>query len=206
MKPWSLYHPYVMVDVQGVPVPLVDQALCLSAREFCQRTGAWAEWMTPITATPLTNRYPFGIAAEQELSRVLRIVRGTTELSVLSYLDAPLDWVDPDSTALVDKLVQLSDTEFMIYPNTSTDPIRLQLSLKPTIAATGAGDVLFDDYADEIASGVKARLMMTRGTPFFDPQTAVFHKAEFDRACRLAANRAFSQLSQSERRVKKSVL
>jgi hypothetical protein len=206
MKAWSLYHPFVLIDVPGASAPLVDQALCMAAREFCQRSGVWVEWSAPITATPETNRYPFGLTVDQELVRVVRAIRGSTELRVLSYRDVPPDWIDPDSTELVDSLVHLGGAEFLVFPKPTSESIKLQLSFKPSILAASGGDVLFDSFAEEIATGAKARLLMTRSTPFFDPQMAGVHQVAFDRACSLAANADFRQLSPGMRRVKKSAL
>ena len=193
MKSLSLLYPYVLPEVMGAPEPLVDQALRLAAREFCQRTSAWQEWQDAVSATS-TNRFEFDVPSGAEVVKVASAVVGKTPLDVLSYQDVPSDWMDPASTALHNKLVHLAGNEFLIFP-LPTEPIRLQLVFKPTLTASNVGDEVVDLWGEDIACGAKARLMAMRDMPFTDLTSASVNKAAFEAAIHRVANRAFQQRS-----------
>lgn len=205
MKAWSLFYPLVLPEVIGAPDPTVDQALVLATREFCQRTSAWTEWQDAQTAFTASNRFEFEIPAGAEVVKVARAVIGKTDLDVLSYRDVPADWVNPGSTMLRNKLVHFEGAEFLVFP-LPTDSIRLQLAFKPTLSAKTIPDALFDDYAEDIASGAKARLMAMRGMPFADGAHASFNRNAFESAIHQAANIGFAHRSPGMRVTKKSLI
>lgn len=202
MKALSLFHPYVLVEVSGAPDPLVNQAIVLTCRDFCQRTAVWTEWMDAIQPNA-TNRFEFDVSTSQELVKVVRALAGTTELDVLSYRDVPRDWMDPTSTQLINKLVHLEGNEFLVFP-LPTESIYLQLAFKPAISATTVADVLFDSYVEDIAAGAKARLMTMRDMPFTDIGHAAIHRQAYEAGISRAANIGFAHRSPAARVTKKS--
>lgn len=204
MKAWSLFHPFVLMDVMGAPDPVVNQALCLSAREFCQRTRVWTEWQDPVEPTPASNQYDFDVSSTVELVKVMRAISGTTELDVKSANQLPPDWQDTASTAFCDTLVCLDTSSYLVYPNTAA--VLLELAFKPSLTATNCGDILFDRWAEEIASGAKARLLMAPAADYFNASLAAVHKGLFERGVHSAANTGWAQRSASEQRTTKAVV
>jgi len=202
VKALDLFYPHVLPEVIGAPYPMVDQAIRLTCRDFCQRTGVWAEWMDAIPPGA-TNRFEFDLTPSQELVRVVKALAGTTELDVLSYRDVPSDWMDPTSTQLKNKLVHLQGDEFLVFP-LPTESIYLQLAFKPSIVATTVGDVLYDSHAEDIGSGTKARLMAMRDMPFTDLQHASVNRQAYEDAVSEAANLGFAHRSPGARVTKKS--
>lgn len=203
MKAWSLFYPYVLPEVIGAPDPLVEQALVLAAREFCQRTSAWMEFQDELQPHESTNRFEFEVPLGAELVKVMSAVVGTTSLDVFFNGDLPADWPDLRSTALRNKLVHLEGNEFLVFP-LPTAPLRLRLSFKPTLSAKTIPNALFDGYAEDIALGAKARLMAMRGMPFADGAHASFNRSAFESAIQQAANIGFAHRSPGMRVTKKS--
>lgn len=205
MKAWSLFYPLVLPEVMGATEPLVDQALRLSAREFCQRSSAWVEWQDAQPAMSASNRFEFEIPTGAEVVKVVRAVIGKTDLDILSCRDVPADWVDPTSTALRNKLVHFEGVEFLVFP-LPTESIRLQLAFKPTLSASTVGDDVFDKWGEDIAAGAKSRLMAMRAMPFTDLTSAAINKSQFEAAIHRCANRDFAQRSLGARITKKAPL
>lgn len=205
MKAWSLFYPYVLPEVIGAPNPLVDQALRLAAREFCQRGTAWVEFQDELQPLESTNRFEFEVPLGAELVKVVSAVVGTTPLDVFSNGDLPADWTDPRSTALRNKLVHLEGNEFLVFP-LPTAPLRLQLAFKPSLSAASVGDEVFDKWGEDVAAGAKARLMAMRGMPFTDLTSAAINKAQFEAAINRCANRGFALRSLGARVTKKAPL
>ena len=202
MKALDLFYPYVLPEVIGAPIPMVDQAIVLTCRDFCQRTAVWTEWMGAIPPGA-SNRFEFDLTSSQELVKVVKALAGTTELDVLSYRDVPRDWMDVTSTQLTNKLVHLEGDEFLVFP-LPTESIYLQLAFKPGITAATVADVLFDSYAEDIAEGAKARLMAMRDMPFTDINHAAIHKQAYEAAISQTANLGFAHRSPAARVTKKS--
>lgn len=202
MKALSLFYPYVMPEVAGASAPLVDQAIVLTCRDFCQRTAVWTEWMGAIPPGT-SNRFELDLTASQELVKVVKALAGTTELDVLSYRDVPRDWMDPASTQLTNKLVHLEGNEFLVFP-LPTESIYLQLAFKPAVTAATVADVLFDSCAEDIGAGAKARLMAMRDKPFSDFNHAAVNRQAYEAGISQTANLGFAHRSPGARVTKKS--
>jgi hypothetical protein len=205
MKAWSLFYPYVMPEVIGAPEPLVDQALRLAARDFCQRGTAWVEFQDELRPLESSNRFEFDVPSGAELVKVLSAVVGTTELDVFSNGDLPADWTNARSTTLRNKLVHLEGDEFLVFP-LPTEPIRLRLAFKPMLSATTVGDEVLNKWGEDVAAGAKSRLMAMRGMPFTDLTSSAINKAQFESAIHRCANRGFALRSPGTRVTKKAPL
>ena len=67
MKALDQFHPFILPDVMGCPVPTMNHHLLLAAREFCQKTKAWSVWLDSVTATGTTNQFDHDLTSQQEL-------------------------------------------------------------------------------------------------------------------------------------------
>ena len=204
MKPWSAFHPLVIADVTGCPVPMLDQALRNAAREFCKRTKAWAEWADAFTASGTTNRFDFDVGGGAELVAARRASVDGTWLNILDSDSLPGDWQQRDDTGPDGSLVHIDSTEYLIYPKPGAGAvIAIEMALRPSAAATGVGDVILESYAEAVAWGAKYRLQSQPGKAWTEPASAKQALMEFERAINAAANNGFSQKAPSLHRVKK---
>lgn len=206
MKLWADFHPYVLPDVPGCPEPMLDQALRETARDFCTRTKAWAEWMDPFTASSARALYEFEPDAGTEVVAALAATVGKDEYTVLGSKDLPAAWQDGEQGKVKDKtLIHVNSKEFILYPAPSAGQrITLQLALRPTMAGTGVGDVIFEEFTEAIAAGAKSKLMAKPRKEWTDLQTAAICGLEFERRVSMAANKDWHQSAQ--RRVSKAGL
>ena len=206
MKAWADFHPYVLPDVPGCPEPMLDQALRETARDFCTRTKAWAEWMDPLTASSARALYEFEPDAGTEVVAALAATVGEDGYAVIGAQALPAAWQDGKQGCVKDKtLIHVSSKEFILYPAPSAGQrITLQLALRPTMAGTGVGDVIFDEFAEAIAAGAKAKLMARPRKEWTDLQSAAMYGMEFERRVTLAANKDWHQSAQQ--RVSKAAL
>lgn len=72
------------------------------------------------------------------------------------------------------------------YPNGLT----MRVALKPTRSSTAVDDVLYEEYAETIASGALGRLLMSSGKPYTNVQAAMAHKGLFTQGLNVARQRA----------------
>jgi len=197
MAALSDFHPFILTDVMGCPIPTVDHRLILAAREFCDLSGIWREWLDTITADGTVNTFDHDLTSQQELIRYTRCIvndEDAGEYEILSRSDLPPDWSDTASTGLVDTVVHIDGAEFMVFSlPASGDTIRMEAVFKPKISATTLPAVLYDRFAEGVAAGALSRLLLLPNMPWTNPALADIHRRNFEAAAHLAANDGFRQ-------------
>lgn len=197
MKTWASFHPHVLPDVIGCPIPTVDHALREAAREFCLTTKAWQE-TEDVQADAGQTLFDFETPNGADLVKVIRASVAGKDLSIFSAL--PADWATNTPPA---GLYHASTTEYMLFPLPSEgQTISVTLALRPSVTATGVGDLVFERHAADIAAGAKARLMRSPRKDWTDLNQSAIEQAMFDRAMHWAANVDFIQTKHADRRVK----
>jgi hypothetical protein len=201
MRALSQFYPFIEPEVMGCPYVVIDHHLRQALREFCDRTGVWQEWADALTLDGTTLTFDADLSSGQELVNVVRATLNGVDIDVLAGSGLPGDW-DQAAPAKLTKntLVHFDSAQFMVFPTpTAGDVLRVLQALQPSLAATQVGDVLLNRWADEVATGCKARLMAMLGQSWSNPTLAAKYESEFDRKCRDAANNDFARGKQSRR-------
>ncbi len=203
MAALSTFRPYVLPHAPGAPNPVLDRALVLAAREFCEKTKAWVDEPTAVMADGTTSEFALDLPAGSELVKILRARVNGRDYDVLAYRELPEDWdaPDADSNALDRKVVLLADlTGYMVYPRpASGDTIAITQALQPVINSGSVGDFIFARYARAIGDGALADLLATAGKPYSNPDMATYRNGRFQDAIHRASNLGWRQgLSRSK--------
>lgn len=174
-------RPYVLPDVANCPMPIVDQAIVRAAIRFCAETGVWR--YTPATQPVVedTTTYIFVPPAGAKVERVLAAWLDGVPLTVKNATDmlGMQDW--QTETGTPEYLVVLSDSQFRVYPLGAGD-VDMEVTLKPSRAATTIDDNVFETHVEAIASGALEILLAKPGKPWSSPDHAAYHKGKFDNA------------------------
>lgn len=190
MKTWDAFHPYILIDVPGAAVPLVNQKLCLAAREFCERTAAWEELSDPVAVVEGVE-YDIDIPTGAELVRIVSASGADGE-----EIDVVVNDTTPGSTKGRGTRFVLTQTEdgtaFKVNSYLAGKTITVLMAFKPLLTATGVGDVLANKYADAIAMKAKAMLQLVPNQPFSDPGSAAVNANLFETSVHQVANRSFA--------------
>ena len=192
MRAVDLFHPFVLPFAEGCSSPMASQAILSACIEFSsttqlvQRTFAddvVAGWQDYDVETP----------SQMTLVRVLRVFYKDSLLTA-----APLHAVSP-GTAVQGAAIGDVDmhraaapaayfmrdpaaSEYSLYPVPTvsvTNGLTVRAAFAPTRTASQVDDVLFEDYAEQIAHGALGRLLAMPAQPFTDAKTAVRHLAAF---------------------------
>jgi hypothetical protein len=200
VKAWAEFYPHVLPHVIGCPNPVVNQALRDAAREFCLDTKAWQE-TEDFEADGAINRYYFDVTGQTELVQVVRASVAGKDLDIYGRGKLPADWeTEPPCER---SLYHLNEEEYLLFPLPSAgQAISVTLAVRPSIAGTGVGDVVFKKHAEAIASGAKYRLLKMPRQDWTDLDQAAICKREFDKGVSDAANRDFMHTRPATRRVK----
>lgn len=138
----------------------------------------WLEAATTVDGTGV--EYDFDLPSEAELLRLEQATLNGSRLKLQSYRLRPSDW-----SQFADGEKALISTDLSSYTLTGLfaagDKVQVQVSLIPSLQATGIPDYLATSYMEAIAEGAKARLLLTPGS-FFQPELAGVAKARFDDA------------------------
>lgn len=182
MKTWDAWFPFVMVHAPGAPDPLVRQALCQAAREFCSRTYAWVEWLESQDTAfgKQAIQHDFDLPMQAELLRIEKATANGKPISVSAFRHVE---ADPDLHPTGSRgVVSRDQATFQVLNGVGVgELVQIQASLMPVIGAAGVPDQLGARYHEALADGAKSILLMVKGD-FFDPDKAALSNAKFERA------------------------
>lgn len=200
---WADFFPYVLPSVRNCPDPVLEHHIRLAAIDFCRRTLCWQQLLDPIekpAADGLATEFDLLMPPEAEVVRLLSVA------------------VDGQSIQLVEasRGVQLvrrdSGGEFaftrdrkMVYiqpPPRAGATIEVEAALKPTLDATQFPDDLFDHYAQDIAHGAMATLMLLPKQDWTDLGLGAVHQESFDERIATVAAQVGRGFSRTTSRVK----
>lgn len=179
MKAWSQFFPDILAEVPGCPDSMLERALVRAAQEFCSGTHVWKIWLSDTTTVLDVIDYDIELEANSELVRLEKAILDGRPIKTTTEEALPEDWsVNPASVA---SCVFTHDrkTLTLLPPPAAGLMLRVQAVLKPSNAATGIEDHLFDHYVDEIAMGAIARLMQKSNVPFSNPAKGIELQRQF---------------------------
>lgn len=200
MKFWDDFLSEVMPYVENCPLPVAKHSIQNAAIEFCQRTALWRRELDPISI--IANIYDYDlddeISADESVSSInfafLTEVSGETPMKVTTedtMQQTIRNW--RTLTSSKPQAVMLTDTE-----NLRTYPIPeaaiagglvVGLILKPSRIAGGLPDWIYEQWAEAIAYGAKAKLFSMKSRPWYDAQEALDEQDNFDMAIKDATIR-----------------
>lgn len=199
IRPLEDFFPLVMPYADMAPSPMVQQALRLSAVEFCERTRCWRHITTRTVlreeSTIVTPPYATIFEIESATFNGLRLIA-----TQFTQIEQGVDDQGGGQPAYISQKSPQSVT-LIPRPMDGLDPAVLVLSmfLKPKCAteqpvASSYDPETDDDYnvvpefllvqhAESIAAGALRRLCDIPGQSFTDPGRAASSMALFERAC-----------------------
>lgn len=200
MVAYDAFLPRVLIDAYGCPEIVATQAIRDAVIEFCSRSNFIQRDHDPITVVTGISDYDLEPPAGQLVVKILKCWFKMTELSPIApdFVDSPAFYNSsiPDnapSIATPLSFTQKDERTFSIYPSskdTVANGLTLRISLKPTRASTTCEDSIFEDYAETIAHGALARLLVSPGKAYMNVAAAGMHGAAFNTGINDARQRA----------------
>ncbi len=159
------FLPRVMPEVIGCPVPVILQAIGDAVREFCERTWIWQD----IVFFDFEEGYREGFVSLPKNSRLVAVrylIENGNEQSV------------PEGMTI---RASSSPVEFEDEAE-ETKEMQARVVLKPSETSTTCPPWIFNDHAEAIAHGAKARLMYDNRKAWGNPTLASLSHQLFKRA------------------------
>lgn len=170
------FLPFVLPDVQGCSDIAAVNAIRNASIEFCERTLVWTFPYGPEHAYAGEPEYYAGCPGNAVVHAIL----------ALRYQDRDLDVAASQQVGTAPGVprafVAGSSGRFMLFPTPQDGAMNALtglLALKPKRDAIDADEGLFQDWAEDIGAGAKARLMATPGKRWTEPTYALKYRSDF---------------------------
>lgn len=188
---------YVLPFVPGCSEPLAIQYIRDTCRDFATRTHTLQQALDPVNLVQGVAAYemepPFGT----EVVTINKAWLGSNLLHVINGDQANAAMFNPtlDGTpGTPSALMQTGGNEFILNTppeKSEAAALTLRVSLRPTRTTDAVDDMLFRDYAFEIAQGAIGRLQRIPAQPFSDPNSAMTAEFIYQAAVNKAKNKAY---------------
>lgn len=181
--------PDTMVHAPSAPDPFARQALRRAARELCNRTYVWREWIACVKAVSPVSQYTFTLPTDSEIVRFEKV---TLDGAPIEVLDFKAGTRDPVTHAADDPLGAASNglVTFTLSGGEVTGTVKAFVSLMPTPLAATCPSLLVR-YMECIAHGAAASLCATPGASFENKDTSTRLRAMFEDELGSAGNDVF---------------
>jgi len=191
MKLWEDLLNEVMPYVENCPLPIAKHQIRNAAIEFCQRTALWRSELDRINIT--TNIHTYDLHTEITIDQAISAIdyayitesSGETNLTITTEDSLKItNRVWRVLTSTKPESIMLLDTDnCRLYPIPEVDisnSLVIGLILKPSRNSAGLPDWIFEQWAEAIAHGAKARLFGMKSRSWYAPDEGVDEQADFD--------------------------
>jgi|SaaInl25SG_5_DNA_1037380.scaffolds.fasta_scaffold00196_12 hypothetical protein len=190
--PISVFDSFVLPFAQQAPRPLVSKFVRLAAIEFCERTRCWRE----IVTVNVTDQNAAIVAPDH--ASIHEIEEATFDgrpLTPTQFTDTTLmerqeeghpryiTQTHPNTVALIPFEAGSLTLSLFLKPRSETQMRSLVVSGQTVDRYDVVPEFMFNQYAQKIADGALARLLMVPGQAFSNPQEGMRRSMLFNQHC-----------------------
>ena len=207
MATWKDFHEFVLPNVQGCPVGMINSAIRAACIEFCEKSLLWQQESSKADIVAGESRYGFASPVGARVSQPTFVSIDDVPLVQTNLQD--LDDLNPSWRTLTMKTPThyFMDTESSIRlvgtPEVDIPAsLEVHVALKPSRMSDNCPDFILEDWADTIASGALTRLHAMVGRVWSEKELVNYHQKQF----RSGISRAKVKAFKSRQRTSKFVL
>jgi len=177
IRAWTQFYDWVLPDLPGSPATgLVDKACVSVCRDFCTETVIQQEELAAVNVVAATGSYAL-VSSDPtnfDVMKVMELYVDGEELDPKTRDELKRyyrqRWQSLTGTPEFFTQYDASNVVLVPIPDTSiTAGLEITAALVPALGATGLVDVVFDDWAENIADGIKGKMMLQKNKPWSDP-------------------------------------
>jgi len=180
--PYSQWLPYVQVNVPDCPRALIIEAVRQKVIEFCAKSRFWRKELDGFNTVATDSEYEITTPVDSTIADILKIKVNKELLEPKTQDDLESLYQEWRDVAGQPKYFFLRDTSTVVFspiPD-AVYTVRLLVALKPTQAAQGVDEIIFEEYKDAIKHGALAYLMQMPEKSWFSPDMSVFYGTQFE--------------------------
>lgn len=190
--PYTQWLPYVQVNVPDCPKALIVEAIRQKVIEFCQKSLFLRQELDGFYTVADDNEYDLLPPVDNNIAQLLMLKVNKRELEPKTQDDLEeiyQEWRDQEGQPSY-FFLKNTYTAILVPKPIGVYPVRILVALKPTQAALGVDESIFEEYKDTIKHGALAYLMLMAEKTWSNPNMSAFYQSEFDAAVRDAKLRA----------------
>lgn len=211
MKSYDDFLPYVLSDVPGCAEIVAIQAVRNTVIDFCEKSCVVQVDLDPVTLLAGEATYDLEPPQNRRVTKVMKLFYRNRELPPMALDAIPSatffnpEALDADGRSEPQAWSQKDTDTFTVLPipkSREIDAITIRAALKPTRNSTACDDVLFEDYAEYIGAGAKARLMIVPNKAYTNPKLVATQNEFYMQGVNVARQRATRGHTRASLRVK----
>jgi len=190
--PYTQWLPYVQVNVPDCPKALIVEAIRQKVIEFCQKSLFLRQELDGFYTVADDNEYDLSPPVDNNIAQLLMLKVNKRELEPKTQDDMEeiyQEWRDQSGEPQY-FFLKNTNTAILVPKPISIYPVRILVALKPTQAAQGVDESIFEEYKDAIKHGALAYLMLMAEKTWSNPNMSAFYQSQFDAAIQESKMRA----------------
>ena len=190
--PYTQWLPYVQVNVPDCPKALIVEAIRQKVIEFCQRSLFLRQELDGFYTVADDNEYDLSPPVDNNIAQLLMLKVNKRELEPKTQDDLEeiyQEWRDQSGEPSY-FFLKNTYTAILVPKPMGVYPVRILVALKPTQAAQGVDESIFEEYKDAIKHGALAYLMLMAEKTWSNPNMSAFYQSQFDAAIQESKMRA----------------
>ena len=190
--PYTQWLPYVQVNVPDCPKALIVEAIRQKVIEFCQRSLFLRQELDGFYTVADDNEYDLSPPVDNNIAQLLMLKVNKRELEPKTQDDLEeiyQEWRDQSGEPSY-FFLKNTNTAILVPKPMGVYPVRILVTLKPTQAAQGVDESIFEEYKDAIKHGALAYLMLMAEKTWSNPNMSAFYQSQFDAAIQESKMRA----------------
>ena len=190
--PYTQWLPYVQVNVPDCPKALIVEAIRQKVIEFCQRSLFLRQELDGFYTVADDNEYDLSPPVDNNIAQLLMLKVNKRELEPKTQDDLEeiyQEWRDQEGQPSY-FFLKNTNTAILVPKPIGVYPVRILVALKPTQAAQGVDEIIFEEYKDAIKHGALAYLMLMAEKTWSNPNMSAFYQSQFDAAIQESKMRA----------------
>ncbi len=184
------FLPEVLIEVDGCPSKVAENAIRNAVIEFCQKVPVWKQELDPITTIDNIGTYDVDLPEDSQMVQVLWAKHDGTNLNPASEqeLDTLLsqyrvtNWRTETGTPVLIFASSQKEVTLVRIPETGVaGGLVIGAQLAPDRNSFDCPETIYEEYLELIACGAKARLMDMSTRTWYNPSGAAKELVAFNR-------------------------
>lgn len=175
---WASFYPYIQPHLPGCPEITIETHLQEAAAEYCKISQIWRYDIDKDYTSKNTSDYEVEVLTNTVLEDILVLyVEGQ---AIKRVSDRHFDLPSTTTNSRPMYFTVYYDEQIRFYP---TPDGKYEFEgvavLKPSLAAKGVEDWIYESHGRSIACGAIAKLAAIPGKEWTNPEMAMYYKQEF---------------------------
>jgi len=173
------FYKYIAPDVNGCPMPVVEDAVRDAIITFCRRSSYWRKWLEDqVSVFRDDESVDLELPSDTRLVDVLAVQKVNDDGTYGDYLDkSSYVYAGFESTPQI-LFNDPADEDF---------DARVRVALRPDVDTDTVQDWVYEDFREVICHGAKYRLLSMRSKTWYAQAESDFYRRRFNDAINRAA-------------------